>query len=98
MSLARSSMVGSATIGDIFYRSFNQGCRSGKFVEGSGSDILSEYGSGSGSSSVPGHVHIHLRIRIHICVHIRKRTRVHILKHILIQYIYIYAVVGKLLS
>jgi hypothetical protein len=29
----------------------NQGCGTGKFEDGSGSDILSEYGSGYGSSS-----------------------------------------------
>jgi hypothetical protein len=30
---------------------FIQGCGTGKFEDGSGSDILSEYGSGSGSGS-----------------------------------------------
>ncbi len=30
---------------------FNQGCGTGKFEDGSGSDIFSEYGSGYGSGS-----------------------------------------------
>jgi hypothetical protein len=32
-------------------KNLKQGCGSGKFEDGSGSDILSEYGSGSGSNT-----------------------------------------------
>ncbi len=35
------------------------------------------------------YIQIHLRILLHICVHIRKRICIQILKHILMQYIYI---------
>ncbi len=58
----------------------NQGCGTGKFEDGCGSDILSDYGSGSSPGS--GSIHIHIRM----CARIRKRIHMHILKHILIQY------------
>jgi hypothetical protein len=70
-----------------------QGCGTGKFEDGSGSNILSDYGSGSGSRPGSGsYMHIHILYMyeyrcIHICERIRKRICIHILKHTIIQYI-----------
>jgi hypothetical protein len=41
-------------VGYLNPRSINQGCGTGKFEDGSGSDILSDYGSGFGSGSSSG--------------------------------------------
>jgi hypothetical protein len=62
----------------ILYR--NQGCRTGKFEDGSGSDILFEYGSGSGSGSSSGsysciyiyiyvYVYVYIFVNVYICIY-----------------------------
>jgi hypothetical protein len=37
----------------------DQGCGTGKFEDSSGSDILSDYGSGPVPAPVPGHIHVY---------------------------------------
>jgi hypothetical protein len=46
-----------------------QGCGTGKFEDGSGSDTLSEYSSGSGSSS-RSYTYIHIYEHIYMYVYI----------------------------
>jgi hypothetical protein len=63
------------------YNNENQGCRTGKFEDGSGSDILFEYvsgsgsGSGSGSSSGSGsytciYIYIYVYVYVYIFVNV----------------------------
>ncbi len=79
----------------LFLRTFcrEQGCGTGKFEDGSGSDILPDYDSIRVPAPVPFPGHIHVPVRIRICVRIHKRICIRILKHILIQFIYIYTYV-----
>jgi hypothetical protein len=44
-----------------------QGCGTGKFEDGSGSDILFEYGSGSGSGSYTC-IYIYIFVNVYICI------------------------------